>query len=917
MVRSIVRFFTGLIFAVFLGVAESSAQTTDNSPIREIFVPYEDLNVILNSDKNRIFLTREEYEALIEQAKVKPHTPAPHKVAIVAAEYDGQLEEGRALITGRLTIDVLEDGLFALPLELGGVGIRSATLDDKQAPLSRDGQGPSNLIVQGKGLHKLELKLTAPVQTAAAQQTLQIKLPASSATRLILTAAGNVEVKAGAAVVSRDFDGTANRTRLELLSQRGEMSLALSMNNRLLQERRVLVSRSVIVDEVTQGYERIHATISYRVLHGAVDRLRLSIPAGFEVTKAESVLLARWEVTTAAGGRSTFEGTLREPTSEQVVLHLTANRSPTASADWLTQLTDWTFPRLEPLDTVGQVAVVGLVVEDRLQPQSIATTDLVPIDSAALAAAIPASILKAEPGAPAVRQVAAYYAPAGEYSLAAKLMRQPAGLKIAGNSLLVIGDQGLTLQGGFALTPQAELLFAFAFSTPAGWQVTQVTSPDGSSLPVERYLDDTGATRVTVRLPKGIEVGQTQTVNYQAVKTPAGWLSEWTTQTIEFPRIFVEGATSDNGAVAAQTIDDLVVRPETLTSLTPLLDNEKAAFGLENIPTALAYRYGGRDFGLGLVVDRTTPSIAAQVYSFLRLERDSLIAHYELDFDVREARARQIAFSLPISTPTELSIRGLNNTVVKEFTTTNDSQRRRWTVQLAERQLGQVRLAIDFTQHVAQQAQTNYSLPLAQAEGVEFQSGLVAVEGGAELDIRLTAEPNLREVDIGELSGAEYPLGRRVIGSFGYVTVPVQLQAAIAAREAYPLPPALIQRAELVTKVAAAGRSQSIARYDLLTKATLLEIRLPEESKLWSVYLDDQPTKPQRENQSLLISLPAQERVALRKLQVVYESPSRWLRLSGNIDLAAPQLLIRAAGTDAEREVPQANLQWQLICSGS
>ena len=85
--------------------------------------------------------------------------------------------------------------------------------------------------------------------------------------------------------------------------------------------------------------------------------------------------------------------------------------------------------------------------------------------------------------------------------------------------------------------------------------------------------------------------------------------------------------------------------------------------------------------------------------------------------------------------------------------------------------------------------------------------------------------------------------------------------------------PALIQRAELLSKVSVGGRAQSVARYDLLTKATLLEIRLPAESTLWTVFLDDQPTKPQKENDSLLLSLPAQERITLRKLQLAYESP--------------------------------------------
>jgi hypothetical protein len=893
--------------------ATKPAATSEHNPlpIREIYVPFEDLNVILESDKHRAFLTRAEYDELVKLAKARPQAPAPHKVTLLAADYEGQLEEGRALITGQLQIEVLEDGLFALPLDLGGVGIRSALLDGQPAPLSRNEHRQPIVLVQGKGLHKLELKLVAPLQTAAAQQTLHITLPTNAASKLKLAVPGNVDVKGGAAVLSRSFDMAAGRTVLEILPQRGSMAVVMSLNNRLLQDQRVIVARSVIVDEVTQGYERIHATISYRVLHGAVDKLRIAVPAGFEVTKVESLLLARWEQK-AENGRQVLEATLREATSEQIVLSLTANRSPAAIADWLGSLSDWRFPKLEPLDTAGSVAVIGLLVEDRLRPEQITPTSLIPIDSAALLGAIPESVLKAEPGAPAVRQVVAYYAPGPEYSLSARFIRPPAGLKVAGNSLLVIGDQGLTLQGGFALTPQAESLFQLSFTVPAGSQVTQVTGPDGSPLAIERY-PDAGGTRVSVRLAKSIPVNQTQTVNYQAVSTPAGWLADWTTQKVEFPKVLIQGATNDSGALAAQTTDDLVVRPDQLTSLTPLLDNEKAAFGLGGITTALAYRYEDRDFAASLIVERTPPSLTAQGYSILRLERDNLVAYYELVYDVREARTRRVAFSLPIGTPAELTIRGLAGTAVKEFASKDDGQRRRWTVQLAERQIGEVRLAVEFTQRLPEAAQQNRPLPLVQAEDVEYQSALVAVEGDAELDVQVTT--TAREVDIGELAGSQYSLDklRRVIGTFGYVGTTAQVAATITRRDPYTLPPALIQRSELVTKVSASGVAQSVARYDIVTKATLLEIRLPIASTLWTVFLDNEPTKPQREGQSLLLSLPAQDRVQIRKLQIVYETPSARFGLSGTVDAVAPTLLVRAIGTDAEREVPQADLEWKLV----
>src|SRR4030095_187722 len=94
--------------------------------------------------------------------------------------------------------------------------------------------------------------------------------------------------------------------------------------------------------------------------------------------------------------------------------------------------------------------------------------------------------------------------------------------------------------------------------------------------------------------------------------------------------------------------------------------------------------------------------------------------------------------------------------------------------------------------------------------------------------------------------------------------------------------------------------------------ATLLEVKLPRGSTLWTIALDQQPTKPQKEGDSLLISLPAQEQLAVRTLRVVYETTGAGLSLAGQIEAIAPQLLVRAKGLDAERAFPQAALDWTL-----
>ena len=202
------------------------------------------------------------------------------------------------------------------------------------------------------------------------------------------------------------------------------------------------------------------------------------------------------------------------------------------------------------------------------------------------------------------------------------------------------------------------------------------------------------------------------------------------------------------------------------------------------------------------------------------------------------------------------------------------------------------------------------TLPLVRALHVAYQTGMVAVEGSSDSDVQVKTD--LRKVDVGLLAEADYQPGRRLLGAFGYGGDNAEVKVAIARPPGYELPTAIVERAELLTMVSASGRSQTVARFQLRSKAQLIEVRLPTGSALWSAYLDGKPTQPQREADSLLIELPATAEARRRNLQLVYETPINALGMASSLDLAAPKLLLRAKRSAAGEEVPLAELVWQL-----
>ena len=296
----------------------------------------------------------------------------------------------------------------------------------------------------------------------------------------------------------------------------------------------------------------------------------------------------------------------------------------------------------------------------------------------------------------------AYYAPQAVFGLTARFQRPKAEMAVQTNVLLSLGEQGQRVHGGFLLAPANEKLFAVDFSVPAGWHVTSVAGPDNKPLIPERYGAAGEAGRVHVRLPQGVPPEQEYRLYFEALSTPAGWLSGWESAKAVFPVFAVVGATRDTGAIAIEAQDDMIVRPETLERLTPLDEDGKKRYALGGVAASLAYRYEGRNdetpYRAALSVVRTRPRLTARSFSFFRVEQDALTARYEITYTIEEAKTRQLSFSLPRETPAQLAITALDGVKLKEFSSRVDGNRRRWDVLLGEPRRGSVRLAVNFQQ---------------------------------------------------------------------------------------------------------------------------------------------------------------------------------------------------------------------------
>jgi len=871
--------------------------------VREIFVPYAELETLLESQARRVYMTRKEYAELLKEAvKQAPNEP-PHAASIVAADYQITLGDGRATIAAKLDIDVLKSGRVTVTLPIAGAGIRRATLDGNAAALARVANG-ATLFIEGQRVHQLQLNMNTPVATEAAQQTLTLALPRAASSRIAMSVPGNVEVKKGADVLSRRVDEAANITYFELVAWTGSRDITMSLNNRRFREDRAVVCRSVIVDELTEAYERLHITSSFEVLHGAVEKLRFEAPLGWEISNVSSELLAKW-IVTEQDGKQIVEAELRKPVRVDVSCNILASRSNP-------DLANWQMPAWKPLDTVGNVAVVGLLLEDRLKPNTLESQNALPIDSTVLADALPESVLKFEPGQPQIRPAVAYYSPQGVYQIAGEITKPPARLDTVTSLLMTASDEIVRVDGAIVMLSFVERRFSADITAPAGWRITRVTGEDLKPIAFERGddVDDVdGAPRWRVKLPAAMLPGSQLTLMFQAEPEDSGdWLGGWNEKTLNLPQFKVLGASKQIGSIAVQVDNDLAVQPGDATGLATL-DDRQALERFGDAAAALAYSFQG-EYALPLNFRREQPYVSGRSYSFLKLEPNRLASHLELQFSVQHARVKQLQFSLPKSTPSVISIRGLGGVTIKESGSEEVDDNRVWTARLDTPRDGTIALAVDFEETWEGEPAPEMMPATPKLLGVSYQTGLVAVEGDARLDVQIETEA--RVVDVGELAAAEYLPGKRLLGTYEFIGEPAGFELNVVRRTGRDIPAAIIERAEIVSVIGANGRSQTVARMELNSKAAFLEIRMPKGAKPWSVLVDGDPITPQRSGDQLLVSLPSSA-TTRRSIQVVYEAVIDSFDGFGRFDIDGPMLYVRPDEGISSEPIPIADLQWKIL----
>jgi hypothetical protein len=932
-------------------------------PQREIRVPMNDLPSLLQGLNERILLTREEYAKLLQDAHRTPEqmqqaqrlaadlASIPADAIVTLADYAIEIQPGRARIQGVLTIDVLKPGLQAIPLCIHDVGIVDAQLDGRPAKLARS-QGPEAtaespcmyLMLDGIGVHELKLDMLAAVNSTVAQQSIQAVLPRAASSTWVLSASGNVELVSGAVALNESYDANSDVSQFQLVPQSSQepsllkdgfpLGIVLSLNNKRVRDSRVLEGRSRMLHVVAESHEQVIARIEIQVHHGSETQFQLEVPRGFDIMRVHSPNLQRWRMKDEPSPDSSDTKLLvlemREPVVDHVVFELTANRdSPIILSD-APHL--WTSSEWQIVDCHYQSAVVALMLQDELLWSDLDAGRLIPIDKSIFQQSFPNDVVESL-GIGTGKLIAAWYAPWDRPRISAKLAKPARKPTSSVNLMATVNEASVEMDALLAVTASKERISQIEVQAPAGWRLQSAKNRDGASLTFD-VLDKVGANsesnegeeaKVRINLVPTLSPEQSARVHLNWSSVPEGWLSDWNEKVIEIPKLTIVGIENVSTVVSTNVEGDMTLTSSNNENLIALFDGERDVLevrGDRNSPAFIALR---PNWKLALTVQRISPQYSAELFSFFKVNDEEIRAEYELYWGITSAHAHTLTFSLPGDTPPEMTIRGLEDVLVKEYSSQLRDGRRYWNVSLDQRRSGRVGLSLFYS--MKRIADSEQKLPIPRADQALYQNGVISVEGDDALDISIVQHP--RVADVGELTPSQYTVGNRLLGVYSYSISDNEVftnnEDAISIRSTQrqlaAVPSTIIQQLAMVSAFSTSERALHFATVRLKSIGGYIQIRLPDQAELWSITLDGKPTLPQRNQERLVMEISPtaansasdnNSANALRELSLVYETPLSFQPFRAVVPLQAPEFASLSDDRGREETIPIANTQWQL-----
>ena len=302
------KFLTIAVLIGFVCVVGARAQTTRSAP-EKVYVPYEKLKDVFESEKQGVFLPYADFQRLWAAARGAPAgaVESPLGYLISTARFSGKISGKLAEMNLLLTVDIMNDRWTEVPIALGQVAVAQVAFkiapDAQAKPLLRVVNGKYRLLVKGKGRWVASIDFVRQLATKPGQNVLEYQIPSAAISTLeLLIPEENMKVDVEPMLAAATSQVAApDKTK----STRLKAFLGSSDNVKLSWRPRTQAAAAlapVVICNQLQHINVAEALITYDVkfdydiLRRGVDSFTIQLPPEFRVTAVDGANISKWDI---------------------------------------------------------------------------------------------------------------------------------------------------------------------------------------------------------------------------------------------------------------------------------------------------------------------------------------------------------------------------------------------------------------------------------------------------------------------------------------------------------------------------------------------------------------------------------------------------------------------------------------------
>ncbi|MGE0193067.1 MAG: hypothetical protein AB7T63_13620 [Planctomycetota bacterium] len=696
-------------------------------PIERVFVPVDQLDLLLQSQREGIVLDHAAYRRLLEAARAKARAgeaPAPVDGTWVDATATVNLLGARhGTIEGTWTAVALRPGTSRLPFPLQGAVLES--LEGEGARLEQ-AFGRAAVVWDQPGRHTVSLRLSAPIGSRDGSRTFVVDVPAAAAmsfdVQLPPGVEGVIEGMAGAQRFTTPA-GAPTSVRARPTAQ-GRLAVTFAAAAKVAEGPPILDAHVVAAHRLGDGRDELRIAAEVDVYRTATDRITLDVP--------EDLALL------AVGG----DGVVRHARSEdrrQLVLELAAPKTGRLvvtlqgevpfAAEGLREL-----PAVHVVDALRERATVGVDVASDVRVDDVLVQD--------------GRRLPADKGQTALRF--GLVSAAGTLRLAVRPTATV--LEAVSTHYLNLTETGRSLLVTITYRALEGTVHRLAPRVPVGFEVRRL-EVNGRT---DGFVRDTRADgTLDITLAEGLREGQELTLSALLERDAADWLPDDTTVELPF-KVPSAGADREEGLVGIGADAAFEVRERGRTDLVAVGAADLTERGVRAEGLVFGYRIDGAAPAVTYEVERRTPVVEAEVVTTLspsprRLDVQAIVVH-----DVRRAGVRTFRVDVPSWAGDEVrfqgsSVRGHEKLPINGTRPGYD----RYEVTLGQRVVGRHSLVVLYHRDTdGENWSVEADVPLLPDVPLERVERYVVVQRAEGLEVRLpgaSIEGDARTVEASDL----------------------------------------------------------------------------------------------------------------------------------------------------------------------